>query len=240
MMAVQDLQTGFCYNQFVMNDTNANKHLLSGRDEPTTHAVPVGNRTIHYTLIRSARRTMSVEIGEEGNVIVRAPYRLSESRIQAFLQEKAAWIFKNTEKVIRRKQRVDQIHAATPVYSPEEAARLEAFYRKKAREVITSRVEYYSPMIGKPYQGISIRDQKTRWGSCSSKGNLNFNWRLILAPPQVLDYVVVHELCHLLHMDHSPAFWQEVERICPDYKVCRRWLKENGASLRIRSEQSAG
>ena len=89
----------------------------------------------------------------------------------------------------------------------------------------------WEPVIGVKCEKWTIRYMKTRWGSCSSRGNLNFNWRLMLAPPRVLDYVVVHELCHRKHMDHSPAFWQEVGNLLPDYKTLRKWLKDNGNTL---------
>lgn len=103
---------------------------------------------------------------------------------------------------------------------------MEEWYRKKAREIFTKRVEYFAPQIGKRVNRIAIRGQHTRWGSCSSKGNLNFNWRLMLAPPEIIDYVVVHELCHLLHMNHSKDFWHSVEAILPDYKQRKKWLTE--------------
>ena len=84
---------------------------------------------------------------------------------------------------------------------------------------------------GRFYRNITIREQKTRWGSCSSEKNLNFNWKLILAPPEVLDYVVVHELCHLKEMNHSKAFWDEVGKVMPEYETYKLWLKENGWKL---------
>ena len=110
---------------------------------------------------------------------------------------------------------------------------LEARYKEAARSYIPKRVAYYNPMTGGTYSRISIRDQKTRWGSCSSKGTLSFNWRLMLAPPAILDYVVVHELCHLNHMNHSKAFWQAVEAVYPDYRNARKWLKEHGSELTL-------
>lgn len=108
---------------------------------------------------------------------------------------------------------------------------LEKRYRQAAAEYIPQRVAYYHQFTGGSYQRISIRAQHTRWGSCSSRGTLSFNWRLMLAPPRVLDYVVVHELCHLNHMDHSRNFWNAVGEVMPDYKKYKKWLKENGAQL---------
>lgn len=97
--------------------------------------------------------------------------------------------------------------------------------REKARRIITERVAYYRQFIQEPVGKIRIKDQKTRWGSCSSKGNLNFNWRLMLMPGELLDYVVVHELCHLKYMNHSPQFWAHVGEILPDYQERRRRLR---------------
>ena len=99
----------------------------------------------------------------------------------------------------------------------------------KAIAVIPQKVKYYAEIIGVSYGRITIRNQKTRWGSCSSKGNLNFNCLLMLFPDEVIDSVVVHELCHRKHMNHSKAFYAEVERFFPQYQNCRKWLKENGA-----------
>lgn len=110
---------------------------------------------------------------------------------------------------------------------------LERWYRQQAKAVITGSLEYYRAQMNLKYNDLTIKDQKTRWGSCSSEGNLNFSWRLILSPKAVLDYVVIHELAHLVEMNHSSRFWALVERYCPDYKKCRKWLKENGVSLRI-------
>jgi len=93
------------------------------------------------------------------------------------------------------------------------------------------RVEYFANIMGVTYGNITIRNQKTRWGSCSSKGNLNFNCLLMLAPSEILDYVVVHELCHRKQMNHSKAFWLEVEKVLPDYKESIEWLKEEGCQL---------
>ena len=101
----------------------------------------------------------------------------------------------------------------------------------QALDYIPGRVEYFSAMVGVQYGRITIRNQKTRWGSCSGKGNLNFNCLLMLTPPEVIDYVVVHELCHRKEMNHSKAFWDEVERILPDYRQSVAWLKNEGGFI---------
>ena len=165
---------------------------------------------ISYQIIRSSRKTMSLEIKADGSVVVRAPLRLSEAKIQKFVEEKQEWILKNLEKIQKR----DGQHL-----------------QNKACVVIPRRVAYYAEKLGVSYGKITLRQQKTRWGSCAANGKLNFNWLLILAPPEVLDYVVVHELCHRREMNHSQAFWKEVEKILPDYRERQKWLKDNGWRL---------
>ena len=112
-------------------------------------------------------------------------------------------------------------------------AAIRATLSEQALGRIRERIEHYAPLIGKTPGRVTIREQKTRWGSCSSKGNLNFNWKLIMAPPSVLDYVVVHELCHLWEFNHSPKFWALVEQQMPDYRVWKKWLKEHAEDLYI-------
>ena len=181
------------------------------------------NQKISYQIIRSSRKTMSLEIKTDGTILVRAPFGIPESKIQKFVEEKQEWILKNLVKIQKRDEQREQI------------TRLSALERQhlqnKACVLIPRRVSYFAEKIGVSYGKITLRQQKTRWGSCSANGNLNFNWLLILAPPQVLDYVVVHELCHRKEMNHSPAFWKEVEAILPDYREKRKWLKDNGWRL---------
>ena len=110
---------------------------------------------------------------------------------------------------------------------------IEKRYRKAARTKIESRVAFFHQITGGTYTSITIRDQKSRWGSCSSRGTLSFNYRLIFAPPAVLDYVVVHELCHLTHMNHSHDFWNMVASVMPDYKNHKNWLHDYGATLTL-------
>lgn len=110
---------------------------------------------------------------------------------------------------------------------------LEKRYKNDARATLKARTDYYLTITGGSYTSISIRDQKTRWGSCSSRGTLSYNYRLIFAPREVLDYVVVHELCHLTYLNHSKDFWNKVASVMPDYKVHKNWLKEHGHELTI-------
>ena len=120
--------------------------------------------------------------------------------------------------------------------TPAESRRLKALewrYREAARIQLEHRVAYYHAITGGHYTSITVRDQKSRWGSCSSRGTLSFNYRLFFAPPVILDYVVVHELCHLTHMNHSKDFWNMVGRVMPDYKIHRAWLKDHGEELTL-------
>ncbi|SHK42527.1 M48 family metallopeptidase [Desulforamulus aeronauticus] len=110
---------------------------------------------------------------------------------------------------------------------------LESWLRHQAREVIKQRLQFFSHKLNIKYNQVAIKDQKTRWGSCSSQGNLNFNYRLVMAPVPIIDYLVVHELAHLREMNHSKKFWLLVESVCPAYKAHRQWLKEHGAELTL-------
>lgn len=182
-------------------------------------------KTVPVEIIRSSRKTMSLEVTKESRVVVRAPYEMPESRIRAFVESKKEWIGRQLQKSEQRQEIRQQ---AGTVSEEQRAAGIRA-----ARTRIAERAAWYAGIIGVTYGRITIRDQKTRWGSCSSKGNLNFTWKLILAPPGVLDYVVVHELCHRIEMNHSPAFWCQVERIMPEYRQYRSWLKENSWMLEL-------
>lgn len=168
-----------------------------------------------YTLIRSARRTIAICIQKDGSVIVRAPYRLPRTAIETFVEKKQKWIEAQQKKCEERQS------GRIEVIREERVCGME-----KAREVIARRTAHFAEVMGVGYGRITIREQKTRWGSCSSAGNLNFNWKLILLPPEVLDYVVVHELAHRREMNHSENFWKIVEQVLPDYKECRKMLRK--------------
>jgi len=120
-----------------------------------------------------------------------------------------------------------------PSSDPEVRAAIRSTLSVRALERIRSRVNHYAPLIGVHPGRITIRDQKSRWGSCSAKGNLNFNWKLIMAPSQVLDYVVIHELCHMREFNHSPRFWELVYAHMPDYEAWKKWLKNHGQELNV-------
>lgn len=116
----------------------------------------------------------------------------------------------------------------------QEAAKvLRLWMIEKAQELIKPRTQELSREIGVSFNGIRIKDTKTRWGSCSSKGNLNFNFRLVMAPQEVMDYIIIHELCHLRHMNHSKDFWNAVAQYMPDYEVYKEWLNKNGMRLYV-------
>ena len=164
-----------------------------------------------------------LEVRRDGNVIVRAPLRTGLPRIKRFVNQKQDWVLECLE-------RTKEYREQKPLSAGLSEAKRNV-YMRKAKETITKRVAYFARLMGVSYRNITIREQKTRWGSCSSEKNLNFNWKLILAPPEVLDYVVVHELCHRREMNHSQAFWKEVEKILPDYRERQKWLKDNGWRL---------
>lgn len=172
---------------------------------------------IIYQVVRSDRRTTAIQILPEGKVLVRCPRFLSQSSVEQLLKSKESWIRKKLQQLPRQIPRLSQSQLRD--------------LAKQASEVISHRVADYAVRMGVTYGRIAIRRQKTRWGSCSTKGNLNFNCLLVLAPAEVMDYVVVHELSHRLHMDHSPAFWDTVQRYMPDYVRWRQWLKEHGTEL---------
>ncbi|MDO4303994.1 MAG: SprT family zinc-dependent metalloprotease [Bacillota bacterium] len=112
-------------------------------------------------------------------------------------------------------------------------SRLETWYRRQAAATLEERARHYAEVLGVSYGKLHVKDQRSRWGSCSTRGNLNFNWRIIMAPEAVCNYVIIHELCHLVHMDHSPEFWNLVESIDLLYRRHRMWLKQHGEELYI-------
>lgn len=174
---------------------------------------------IQFNIIYSPRKTLSLEIKPDGFTI-RAPKGIPRREINNFVKSKQSWIKKQLSKIQARQEALEQ----SPVFTMDEIRGL----ADKALVVIPEKVKKYAPIVGVDYGKITIRNQRSRWGSCSSKGNLNFNCLLMLFSDEVIDYVVVHELCHRKHMNHSAAFYEEVERVFPEYRKYQKWLKENG------------
>lgn len=182
---------------------------------------------INYIIKKSYRRSISVKVNSDQTVLVKAPVGTPASTVEEFLLSKKQWIIRQLEKVAMENQKVAELGC----FTPEELKQI----HKKAKELIPQRVSYYARLGNITYNQIFIRLQKTRWGSCSVDGNLNFNCLLVLMPIEVLDSVVVHELCHCHHMDHSKAFYDEVLSLYPDYKKWNKWLKQNGSVYLIRA-----
>lgn len=180
----------------------------------------------HIEVIRSKRKTLAIEIRPDMRVVVRAPEKIPQNEIMKFVEEKQKWIKKHLVQMYFKAEEIKK-QKKEPALTNADIEKL----CQKALSVIPDKVKYYAEIMGVTYGRITIRNQKTRWGSCSSKGNLNFNCLLMLMPDKVLDYVVVHELCHLKQMNHSKKFWKEVERYMPDYKNYKKWLNENGGAL---------
>ncbi len=173
-------------------------------------------------VIRSGRKTIGLEV-RDGEVLVRAPYFATEAHIRQCLEEHAGWIDRQLAKARQQK-------AEAGTDGPLTREQLNAL-ADRAVKYIPERVRYYAPKIGVTYGRITIRNQKTRWGSCSAKGNLNFNCLLMLTPPEVIDAVVVHELCHRKQMNHSQAFYAEILKVFPDYQKWNKWLKDHGGAI---------
>ncbi len=172
---------------------------------------------IAYQIVRSRRRTVSVQIRADRSVVVRCPLKMPTTQVEAFVRRKQDWIWRQL--------------AACPEHTDKLTEAELAALKQTAGKKILDSIARYAPQVGVSCNRITIRKQKTRWGSCSGKGNLNFNCLLALAPAEVLDYVVVHELCHLKELNHSPRFWEQVRRVLPDYDRSRQWLRKNGREL---------
>ena len=169
---------------------------------------------MEYRLIRSKRKTLSIEINRQAELVVRAPMRMPQARIEAFLREKAQWIAAHQQKM---QLRMDQ--------HPEPDAQAEQLLRLKAKELLPSRVAQYAQQMGLQPTGITITGARTRFGSCSPKNRLSFSFRLMDYPQEAIDYVVVHELAHILHKNHGAAFYKEIEKVLPDWKARRELLR---------------
>lgn len=197
-------------------------------------------------LIRSRRRTITLAICPDATLTVRAPLLTPLSYIQKLVFEKRAWINKKQMQIMKNggpskpKEFVDgeeflylgKIHKLKFANRKglglrDRKEKMIAWYKRQALQKITERANFYSRITGWEFKSISITKAERRWGSCGPKGSINFSWKLIMAPLEVVDYVVVHELAHIPERNHSKRFWAKVASIIPDYKERRKWLRDN-------------
>lgn len=214
-------------------------------------------------IIRSRRKSIALIVATDAALIVRVPMRASLEYINNLVFQKRAWIEKKKKQALenglsaKAKEFLDgeeflylgetyklkveigkKIRLADYLYFPEKylnkaRAKMIDWYKQKAREKITERANLISRVAGWKFKSISITSAKSRWGSCGAKGSINFTWKLVMAPLSIIDYVVVHELAHTVERNHSARFWDKVQAVLPDYKIRRKWLKENGAKFKI-------
>ncbi|WP_306151575.1 M48 family metallopeptidase [Roseovarius sp. MMSF_3281] len=220
------------------------------------HVIP-GDPPIDLTLRRSGRaRRISLRVsGLDGKVTLTLPHGVPEHEALDFARKKQGWLRRQLDKRPEHQSigmgedlpfqgmphriapgpgrrimaRDGMLHVPGPESSL--APRLQAWLKAQARDRLAAASDHYAAKLGRPYARLTLRDTRSRWGSCSSTGGLMYSWRLIMAPAPVLDYVAAHEVAHLAEMNHSPAFWATVDRLCPGYEPHRRWLREHGAGL---------
>ena len=174
---------------------------------------------MNIQVIKSRRRTIGIEVYADGKVILRTPLRMSSTEINRFIDEHEDWI----------KQKLDFVRQKSDNRYGTGAPGVECLSKQELdniKDTFEKRVQHYCDIMNVRVGRITIRNQKTRWGSCSSKGNVNFNYQLYYMPQELMDYVIVHELSHRRYMNHSAEFWAEVEKYCPEYRIYRKQLKE--------------
>ncbi len=217
----------------------------------------------NYRIIRSARRTLSLEVSADLEVLVRSPRWIAEREIRAFVEDKAGWIEKTRSRILKRQERpleLTQTQAGGlffqgqlypfwidpslterfsfqegfrihPFWAGEPEKPVESWFRREAARILADRMNFFVSGGVSACKKIRIGRAQTRWGSCSPRGGIIFNWRLLMCPPAVIDYGVIHELCHLQEMNHSRNFWKNVKVLCPNYKSACKWLREHGDLL---------
>ncbi len=216
-----------------------------------------GDPPVELTLRRSPRaRRFSLRVSQlDGKVTLSMPARAREAEALAFARDKEAWLRQallRTERSERlapgrtlpfegrpltvteaaiRSVRVEGDELLVPAGTPDIGVRVRAFLKLAARQRLQTASETYAARLGRPFARLTLRDTRSRWGSCTADGSLMYSWRLIMAPPDVLQYVAAHEVAHLEEMNHSEAFWAVVAQLMPDYAGKRRWLRTHGPSL---------
>ena len=221
------------------------------------HRVLPGNPPLPLTLRRSARaRRISLRVSSlDGRITLTLPRGVAEAEGMAFARAKERWL--RAQSAARpatvavghgatlpvegrlvtlapgpgRSVRADGALLLVPGEGAQAGARVQGWLKALARERLAAAADRHAAALGRPYARITLRDTRSRWGSCSSAGALSFSWRLVMAPPEVLDYVAAHEVAHLAEMNHSPRYWAVVRDLCPGYEAPRRWLRENGQEL---------
>lgn len=217
------------------------------------HILP-GNPPIAVTLRRSARaRRISLRVSAlDGRVTLTLPKGLAEREALDFARSKQDWLQGHLADrmpdvpvapgaEIPVEGRMMRLEAGTGrrvqtsgdalIVPGGAAARVQAWLKTLARERLVTASDHYAAALGRPYSRITLRDTRSRWGSCSSTGGLSYSWRLVMAPPEVLDYVAAHEVAHLEQMNHSPAFWAIVAALMPEFQTHRKWLRQHGTGL---------
>jgi len=179
-------------------------------------SIVLQNKKIDYTLKKSNRaHRVRLSVSHDGSVAVTIPYGLRESIAEGFLKEKVNWLFSQLDFV-------KQFEGRIVIKKTKRDYKLN---KEKTLEFVKSRVEYFSKLYRFEYNRILVKNQKTRWGSCSKKGNINFNYKIVFLPERLADYIIVHELCHTKELNHSKSFWNLVAEILPDYQELRREVK---------------
>lgn len=211
---------------------------------------------MNYQLIRSKRKTLSLQINRQAQLVIRAPQRLSVKKIEDFIEQKSSWIeqkmaLTNAKKLTKpnytENEKFLYLGNLYPFKVKDKSnltfngvcfyadcinrENLLAWYKSAFKPIALPRLDYYAKTYQLNYQKVRLKTQKTLWGSCSSVNNINLNYLLIMSPISVIDYVIVHELCHTVHKNHSKNFWNLVAQILPNYKTSKRWLQDNGHRL---------
>ena len=181
---------------------------------------------IPYCINWTNSKSVSIKINEKG-IRINAGQKIPVKFINEFVSKKKFWIKNNWKKY--ESARNTYLHLGKEISGPIN----ESFYRNETRRIVEGLVDLHNIDDKFRINKIFVKSQKTRWASCSNRGNLNFNWKLAMAPPEVIEYVVIHELCHRLEMNHSKKFWKHVEDMCPDYNKHKSWLKDNHFRLTI-------
>ena len=216
--------------------------------------VHIGEASLAYFVEKSQRKTAAIHLSAEGQVVLKVPLRTPDKVLDEMIIGKYPWIVKKQKELHTKRLHKERTQTAMEgqflylgkTYTREALLglvndngnpaqdtdqRILNWYLIQAMDLFDERMKVLSPLVGAYPKKVTLKDQRSRWGSCSIRGNINLNWRLIMAPQEVIDYVIIHELCHMHHMDHSRAFWHLVGKYAPNYKLAKKWLKLHGHLL---------